>query len=64
MDMVEKIDDIVATGGADRERRLAQIKEKVDYVNMSRAGGKQELELPMAPVKIRPLGALRSLARK
>lgn len=64
MDMVEKIDDIVAADGADRERKLAQIKEKVDYVNMSRAGGKQELELPMAPVKIRPLGALRSLARK
>ncbi len=61
MDLVDKIDKIVAAGGADREQQLAKLKEKVDYVNMSRAGGKQELELPMAPIKIRPLGALRSL---
>ena len=64
MDMVDKIDKIVAAGGADREHQLAKLKEKVDYVNMSRAGGKQELELPMAPVKIRPLGALRSLLHR
>ena len=64
MDLVEKIDNIVAAGGDDRERQLAKLKEKVDYVNMSRAGGKQELELPMAPVKIRPLGALRSLLHR
>jgi hypothetical protein len=30
-------------------------------VNMSRAGGKQELELPMNGVTIKPLGALRSI---
>lgn len=64
MDLVDKIDKIVAAGGADREQQLAKLKEKVDYVNMSRAGGKQELELPMAPVKIRPLGALRSLLHR
>lgn len=64
MDLVDKIDKIVAAGGADREQQLAKLKEKVDYVNMSRAGGKQELELPMAPIKIRPLGALRSLVRR
>lgn len=63
LDMVERIDKIVTSKKGDRERQLAKIKDTLDWVNMSRAGGKVELELPLALLKIRPLGALWSLVR-
>ena len=60
IDLLARIDEIVASG---EEQRLAQLKARVDRVNMSRAGGKRELELPMSLIGIRPLSALRSLLR-
>ena len=69
-EMLDRIDDIVASGGEGRsgeneiqEEQLSQLKDTVDWVNMSRAGGKRELELPTAPIKLRPLSTLWSLVR-
>jgi B12-binding domain/radical SAM domain protein len=60
IELIQQIDRILDSGG-EQGKQLAKIRETVDLVNMSRAGGKQELELPMGGVKIKPLGALRSI---
>lgn len=60
LEMLHRIDDILASG---QEEQLSQLKDTVDRVNMSRAGSKQELELPTSPIKLRPLGILWSLLR-
>jgi B12-binding domain/radical SAM domain protein len=59
-EMLDRIDEIVNSG---REEQLAQIKDTVDLVNMSRAGGKRELELPTTPIKIRLPSTVWSLIR-
>lgn len=59
-EMLDRIDEIVDSG---REEQLAQIKDTVDLVNMSRAGGSRELELPMTPIKIRVPSTIWSLIR-
>ena len=59
-EMLDRIDEIVDSG---REEQLAQIKDTVDLVNMSRAGGKRELELPTTPIKIRLPSTVWSLIR-
>ncbi len=59
--LLHRIDEIISSG---REEELAQIKPTVDWVNMSMAGGKRELELPTTAFKLRPLSALWSLARR
>ncbi|HUU62384.1 MAG TPA: TIGR04190 family B12-binding domain/radical SAM domain protein [Dehalococcoidia bacterium] len=59
-EMLDRIDEIVDSG---REEQLAQIKGTVDLVNMSRAGGKRELELPTTPIKIRLPSTVWSLIR-
>jgi hypothetical protein len=58
--MIQEIDKILASG-KDQAKQLAAIKDTVDWVNMSRAGGKTELELPVNGAAIKPLGALRSI---
>ena len=58
--MLHRIDEIVSSG---RDEEFAQIKTTVDWVNMSMAGGKRELELPTTSLKLRPLSALWSLAK-
>ena len=60
LEMLHRIDDIVASG---QKEQLSQIKATVDWVNMSTAGGKKELELPTAFIKLRPLRTLWSLVR-
>ena len=60
IEMMQEIDKILASG-KDQGKQLAAIKDTVDWVNMSRAGGKQELELPVKGAAIKPLGALRSI---
>ena len=57
-EMLELIDDIVFSGD---DGRLAELKPTVDMVNMSRAGGKTELELPTALMTLRPLSTIKSL---
>ena len=59
-EMLDRIDEIVDSG---REEQLAQIKDTVDLVNMSRAGGSRELELPTTPIKIRVPSTIWSLIR-
>lgn len=59
-EMLDRIDEIVDSG---REEQLAQIKDTVDMVNMSRAGGNRELELPITPIKIRVPSTVWSLIR-
>jgi len=59
-EMLDRIDEIVDSG---REEQLAQIKDTVDLVNMSRAGGSRELELPITPIKIRVPSTVWSLIR-
>jgi B12-binding domain/radical SAM domain protein len=59
-EMLDRIDEIVDSG---QEEQLAQIKDTVDLVNMSRAGGKRELELPTTPIKIRLPSTVWSLIR-
>jgi hypothetical protein len=59
-EMLDRIDEIVDSG---REEQLAQIKDTVDLVNMSRAGGNRELELPTTPIKIRVPSTIWSLIR-
>ena len=63
IEMLEKIDQILESG-QEMKTQLAEIKPTVDWVNMSRAGGKVELELPTQPIKLKPLGTLRSLTGK
>lgn len=58
--MLRRIDEIVSSG---REEEFTQIKATVDWVNMSMAVGKRELELPTTPLKVRPLSAVWSLMR-
>jgi len=60
LEMLDRIDEIVASG---QEDRLAYLKDTVDGVNMSRAGGKRELELPTTPIKLRLPSTIWSLAR-
>ncbi|MFQ5925138.1 MAG: TIGR04190 family B12-binding domain/radical SAM domain protein [Dehalococcoidia bacterium] len=60
LEMLHRIDDIVASG---REEQLSRIKDTVDWVNMSPACGKKELEVRTALIKLRPLRTLWSLAR-
>jgi hypothetical protein len=59
-EMLDRIDEIVSSGW---EEQLAYIKDTVDLVNMSRAGGKRELELPTTPIKIRLPSTIWSLIR-
>lgn len=59
-EMLDRIDEIVDSG---REEQLAQIKDTVDLVNMSLAGGSRELELPTTPIKIRVPSTVWSLIR-
>ncbi len=60
-EMLELIDEIIASGD---DGRLAALKPTVDTVNMSRAGGKTELELPVSGIKLRPLSMIKSLLMK
>jgi B12-binding domain/radical SAM domain protein len=50
LEMLDRIDEIVASGQLEQ---LSQLKDTVDKVNMSREGGKRELELPITPIKLR-----------
>ncbi|MDY6906955.1 MAG: TIGR04190 family B12-binding domain/radical SAM domain protein [Chloroflexota bacterium] len=52
LEIMQYIDQLMASGDLSG---LAQIKEAVDWVNMSTAGGKVELELPTSPFTIRAL---------
>jgi len=60
LEMLDRIDEIVSSGEGER---LAYLKDTVDWVNMSRAGGKRELELPTTPIKLRLPSTIWSLAR-
>lgn len=60
IDMLNQIDDMIASG---REEQLTQLKDRVDWVNMSWIGGKRELELPTSPIKLRLPSTVWSLIR-
>lgn len=60
LEMLQRIDDIVAQG---KVGELSRIKATVDAVNMSAASDMRELELPTASIALRPLRTLWSLAR-
>jgi B12-binding domain/radical SAM domain protein len=60
LEMFHHIDSIIASGDEDA---LSRIRATVERVNTATAGGKKELELPIAPIKLRPLTALFSLLR-
>jgi B12-binding domain/radical SAM domain protein len=60
IDMLNQIDDIIVSG---REEKLTQLKDRVDWVNMSWIGGKRELELPTSPIKLRLPSTVWSLIR-
>ncbi len=62
LEMLRLIDEIVAAGEPGREQRLSQIKATVDRVNMSTSW--RELELPIAPIPLRPLRTLWSLVKR
>ena len=60
IEMLNQIDDMIASG---REEQLTQLKDRVDWVNMSWIGGKRELELPTSPIKLRLPSTAWSLIR-
>jgi B12-binding domain/radical SAM domain protein len=59
-ELLNQIDDMIASG---REEQLIQLKDRVDWVNMSWIGGKRELELPTSPIKLRLPSTVWSLVR-
>jgi radical SAM superfamily enzyme YgiQ (UPF0313 family) len=60
IEMLNQIDDMIASG---REEQLTQLKDRVDWVNMSWIGGKRELELPTSAIKLRLPNTVWSLIR-
>ena len=60
IELMNQIDDMIASG---REEQLTQLKDRVDWVNMSWIGGKRELELPTSLIKLRLPSTIWSLIR-